>query len=194
MKKILCAFLIIFSVSSASAKTSIRLLLPKEAEVVEKNFLATSPKKNSSLKIYKSQAFSVSLNGKEFKSAVFAAFVDEITNEFQFTILAPEGKVILQDLPKSELAVTTIFSFRKIEAVSFKDVNNDGTLDILILTSFFDSRPVQGEGVGGGTMPIGFVFLSTKNKFEINDDCGEIDAKTMASLEKCARKLVKPAI
>ncbi len=189
MKKIILISL--FILSSAIGKSSTRLLLTSEANEVEKNFLATEPKKDSTLKISRAQAFAVELNPKELKDAVFAPFVDEITSQVQFVLLTEKGKKIIQVLPKSELAVTGIFAFQKVEAVSFKDINRDGTRDILILTTYFDSRPVQGEGVGGGSMKIGFVFLSKDGRFEINDDCGESDSKDMSTLEKCARKLTQ---
>ncbi len=63
-----------------------------------------------------------------------------------------------------------MFDFAKVEAVKFKDFNQDGTLNILVFTSYFESRPDQGKGIGGKSIFVRYVFISKNEIYEINND------------------------
>ena len=142
---------------------------------------------NGRWRLLKDQTFVAPLNSKKLKNVIFAPFVDE---KIRFVLVSPKGESVIQTLPDSELAITGTFAFQKIDAVSFKDLNSDGTSDIMVLTTFFDSRPLQGEGVGGSSVKVGFVFLSNKNKFKINDDCSE-GAASLSVLDSCMKAKIK---
>lgn len=184
IKKLMLPILLVLFAPHAQAKS--HLLSSKAAEQVEASYNKLTGK-DAHWRLDKKQAFEVRLNSNTLKNVVFAPFSN---NDVRFVLLSSGGKSILQTLPESELAIVKIFSFQKVEAVSFEDINADGTQDIIVLNTYFDSRPVQGDGVGGGTTKIGFAFLSKKNKFEINDDCGE-DVQSMSALRKCVKDLVK---
>ena len=172
-----------FLIKPAEAKTQV--LSPTYAKNVEANYNKASSEKTWVLQ--KDQAFEVELNSKKLKDIVFAPFKDNIV---KFVLLTPGGRSIIQSLPQSDLAVVNMFSFLKVNAVSFKDINGDGTKDILVLTTYFDSRPVQGDGIGGGTAKVGYAFISNKDEFMLNDDCGE-DVAGLSALEKCLRRKLK---
>ena len=179
--------LILLSLSFLNAEANTTLLNAKTARAVEASYNKQFPSDGGTWKLQKDQAFEVDLNPKTSSHSIFAAFTD---GQVRFVLLSAKDNSVIQTLPKSELAVTGIFAFEKIKSVMFKDINRDGILDILILTSYFDSRPVQGEGVGGGSIDIGFVFVSHNDKYDINEDCGE-DVRNIKALEKCASKLFK---
>lgn len=171
---------------SSSAEASPRLLSATEAKLVEANY-NKAVSDGETWELQKDQAFAVALNSGKLKDVIFASFKNEAV---QFVLLSPKGDVILQTFPKSDLSVVNIFSFMKVEAVSFKELNGDGTKDILALATYFDSRPVQGEGVGGGKVKVGFAFMSHKDEFELEDQCGG-DVANLAALEKCVKKNLK---
>ncbi len=174
---VLCSF----SITPAYSKT--HSLSAADAKQVEANYnkLAVD---GQTWELQRDQAFKVELNSGKLKDVVFAPFKG---NTIQLVLTTPGGRSIVQTLPKSDLAVVNIFSFSKVDAVSFKDINGDGTRDILVLSTYFDSRPVQGEGVGGGTTKVGFAFVSHKDKYTLNEACGE-NVASIAELEKCLRE------
>lgn len=84
---------------------------------------------------------------------------------------------------ENRCAITEIFRFDKVEAVSFKDLDKNGKADILVITSYRDNRPSQGDGVGNNSKHyVGTIYLRKKGKFQLEDDCFE---------EKSIRKLAK---
>lgn len=172
------------SITPVEAKT--RALSGAGAKQIEANYNKLTAD-GETWELQRDQAFEVELNSGKLKNVVFAPFKGNIV---KFVLLKPEGRSILQTLPKSDLAVVNIFSFLKVDAVAFKDMNGDGTKDILVLTSYFDSRPVQEEGVGGGTTKVGYAFVSNKDEFILIDVCGE-DVASLSELEKCVRLNLK---
>ncbi|RYZ63445.1 MAG: hypothetical protein EOP05_23560 [Proteobacteria bacterium] len=160
-----------------------QILSGNSAKQIETSFNKTNGNGHQ-WKLQSDQAFEIDLNSGTLSHAVFAPFKD---NEVQFVLLKAGGGGVLQILPKSDLAVVSLFSFKKVNAVSFKDINGDGTKDIFVMASYFDSRPVQGDGIGGGTTKVGFAFISNKDQFSLDENCGE-DIGTLAELEKCVRK------
>ena len=159
-----------------------------EAERLERAFNGASADKSTVWKLVRDQSFRVPLNDHELRGAVFAAFVSDEANSVRFALLDVANGARLAELPQPEgnLAVASIFAFRKIDGVSFQDVNADGTLDALVVATYFDSRPAQGEGVGGGVAKVGFAFVSDRGRFVMRTDCDEA-AGGLSRLARCLR-------
>ena len=175
---------------SVRATAAVHPIDDATAKKLEEVFAKANP--NAGWKIGKSQAFRVDLNKNTLHDVEFASFSANKKPQIQFALFSAKDHSLLQTFPNSELAVTVVFGFSKINSVTFKDVNGDGTLDILMLATYFDSRPVQGDGVGGHDTKIGLVYLSKGDTYVINDDCGEdANAKSLRTLETCARRLPK---
>lgn len=163
-----------------------------EAERLERAFNQANDDKSTEWKLVRDQSFRVQFNDRELRGAVFAAFVSDEANSVRFALLDVASGTQLAELPQPErsLAVASIFAFRKIDGVSFQDVNADGTLDALVVATYFDSRPAQGEGVGGGVAKVGFAFVSDRGRFAIRSDCDE-PSGGLSGLARCLRGKLK---
>lgn len=176
------ALLITLGCCTTFAEAKVRPLDAAEAKQVEVTYEKAAGSGHVG-KVQMDQTFAVDLNSGNLKDVIFAVLED---GGARFVVLSAGGRSVLQTLPKSDLAVVSMFDFRKVEAVAFRDLNGDGTKDILVLASYFDSRPVQGEGIGGETTKVGFAYLSQRDRFNLEDECGE-DVASFAALEKCVK-------
>jgi len=184
MKKIILFILAIISFSPALAEEpSIRLADAALLAHVNKSQL------KDDWHILAEQSFLVRFNKKDSQQKLFVPMASGASNDWKFSIYDAQGKTLLATLPKSESAIASIFAFTKIDALAFKDLNQDGNLDILAILDYFDSRPVQGEGIGGGSVKLSLAYISQGNEFTLNEDCE--DKKNIKMLQACISKKLK---
>ncbi|RYZ67296.1 MAG: hypothetical protein EOP05_17920, partial [Proteobacteria bacterium] len=115
MKILISILLTTLSLVATPVEAKPQALSVDSAKQVEASFNKTNGNGHQ-WKLQSDQAFEVDLNSGTLSHAVFASFKD---NEVQFVLLKSGGGGVLQILPKSDLAVVSLFSFKKVDAVSF---------------------------------------------------------------------------
>lgn len=166
--------------------------LIKKTDIVKIESLYNKSKKDSerAWKVYAPQSFQMQFDKINTKKEFFVTFLEEdkITSslvDYQFAIVDLNSLNIRYVLAKSKSSFTQIFSLKKIEAVGFKDINDDGKLDIFAIISYFDSRPIQGDGVGGDIITTGLSYVSNSEEYLLSEKC--LDSKSVQKLQVCEK-------
>jgi hypothetical protein len=187
MKKIICLILtVLFSLFSSPVFPSEIAVQPANISILSKIDKNYSSKEWHSLP---EQSFLVKFGKDDSTEKLFVSMVAEDSSDWRFLIYDSKGESLLSTLSKSESAIERIFSFTKIDAIAFKDLNGDGILDVLVILDYFDSRPVQDEGIGGGNSKLSLAYISQDEQFALNEDC--VDENSIRKLAACQVKRLR---